>query len=112
MKQEVEVDFRTLVDEKDMEISILPGESPEKDFEDYINAMNVKFKFKNKDKFREDILNLIQTIDPNATLDLDNFGNNYYQLIAAHSSEPDLAINEEGAIKEIQNIMMTEIKNG
>lgn len=106
MKKEVEINFGKIIKSEDIEISILPGASPEKDFEDYINTMNDKFKFKNKDKFIEEILILISFLNPDAAIDLDDFGDKYYKIVAKHSSNPDLATHEEGAIKEIENIVM------
>lgn len=71
------------------------------DYAQFVNALNYKFHFKDKDKFEEDLINLIKTIDPSGTYDADAVYSKFINLLLKHGNAIDI---EENAIKAVEEL--------
>lgn len=88
-----------------MLFNILKGD-PIKDFYELIESLHTKFKFKNKENFKEDLFNMIININVgDKNVDIEKVENDFFQLIAEHSTESDLSIQFDKAEEEIRNLL-------
>ncbi len=72
------------------------------DYIDFIDALNYKFAFKNKDKFEDDFGILMGQIDPSGTYDADKVYGGFIDLIKKHSSIENLEDNVDFALAELK----------
>jgi hypothetical protein len=92
-------------------MQILKGKSPIEDFNKLINALDIKFKFKDRFKFEKELLDLVASIKTTGINDSDEFGDKFFNLIKDNSSEPGLDKNISKATEEIESISR-KLKNG
>jgi len=93
------------------EITIIKNKNVFRDLRLFIEALDIKFKFKNKDKFVKDFIKLIHfDLAGNSTKDLDNVEEKFFNLIKKHSSDSDLKNNLKKAGDELQKFADGAVK--
>lgn len=70
----------------------------------FVEALDDKFDFKDKDKFEEELFNLIETIKPDSAFDVDEIRNNFFALIGKYANINSLEENTKRARMELENI--------
>jgi len=74
------------------------------DYINFINALNDKFEFNNKDKFEEEFFIMLGKINKDSALDLFDIENSFYELISRHAKNSSLEINAVKAKIEMERI--------
>lgn len=72
------------------------------DYMDFINALDYKFAFEDKDKFEDDFILLMNEINPNGTYDAGSVFEHFVKLINKHSSIKNLEDNVDFAVAELK----------
>lgn len=103
MKQPVEIKLENK--EQPFEIVILESGNPFRDLRLFTEALDNKFRFKNKDNFIKDLIKLIHFRENKTTEDLDQLTDEFFNIIRENSSEPALEQNIEKAGKELEKFI-------
>ena len=75
-----------------------------KDYMDFINALNYKFVFEDKEKFEEDFILLLEQVNPNGNYNAGKVFDGFANLLRKHSAIKDLEHNVSFALAELQSL--------
>jgi len=113
MKKEIKIDLSGRIDFKrqSQEIKIKEGESIQKDFIEFVDALHTKLKFKDKNKFVKDMFAMVSQINPKTALDFDKLSNSFFIVLRDNMSDPTIMTNKKMAAEELNNVVRI-MKNG
>jgi len=88
----------------DIKITIGKGDIVD-DYIQFINALNYKFKFENKDKFEDEFIELLSKLKKDSPSDADEVYEDFIHLIEKHSTEDfeDIAKSAGYELKSLGN---------
>ena len=73
-----------------------------RDYVAFVDALDYKFNFDDKDAFEDEFVNLVKGINVNKTYDAGAIMDGFVLLIKKHSENKDLVMNSKMAIDELR----------